>query len=100
MARFDIRRLKARVRVRFVVELQSDYMRDLPTVIVAPLVPIDELKPYPGINPAVDIEGRTFAIRLEQMAGVQTANLGEVVGNLSGRDYEIATAMNRLLFYV
>lgn len=100
MARLDVRRLKARARVRFVLELQSDYMRDLPTVVVAPLIPVDELNPYPGINPVVDVDGRSFAIRLEQIAGVQETNLGGLVSNLSEREFEIATAMNRLLFYV
>lgn len=100
MARLDVRRLKVRARVRLVLELQSNYMRHLPTVVVAPLISTDELKPYLGINPLIDLNGRAFAVRLEQMAGVQESNLGDAICGLSDREFEIATAINRLLFYV
>jgi hypothetical protein len=100
MAQLDIRRLKAKGRVSLVAEIQSDYMRDLPTVLVAPLVKAAQLAPYDLINPIVEIGGERMAIRLEQMAGIQADDLGSVVMSIVDREDEISVALNRLLFYV
>lgn len=100
MARLDIRRVQRHGRIRLVVELQSNYARDLPTVVVAPLIPIDDARALPYVNPIVEHRGQQFAVRLEQMLGIPVGELGQTMGSLSDREYEIATAINRLLFYV
>jgi hypothetical protein len=100
MARFDIRRLRSKARVRLVVEIQSDYMRDIPTVLVAPVVPVKELPPYALINPIVEVGGQKMALRLEQLAGVPAAVLGEIVGSAADAEDSISVAINRLIFYV
>jgi hypothetical protein len=100
MARFDIRRLRVKARARFVVEIQSDYMRDIPTVLVAPVVSVKDLSPYALINPIVDVDGQKMALRLEQLAGVPAAALGQVVGSAADAEDSINVAINRLIFYV
>jgi toxin CcdB len=100
MARLDVRRLKSKGRVTLVVEIQSDYMRGLPTVVVAPLIKTRELKPYDLINPVIEVAGQSMAIRLEQMAGVPAANLGDTVASAQHAETEVSVALQRLLFYV
>ena len=101
MARLDVRRLRGpKTRVNLVLELQSDYMRDLPTVLVAPLISVKHLRPYEGINPILKIGDAEYAVRLEQMAGVPAATLGERVSSAVHAEAGISTALNRLLFYV
>jgi hypothetical protein len=100
MARFDVRRLRTKTRISLVVELQSDYMREIPTVLVAPLVSTKQLKPYDLINPVVEIGGEKMALRLEQIAGIPAALLGDVVASVSEAEDAISVAINRLLFYV
>jgi CcdB protein len=100
MARLDVRRLKTKGRVSLVVEIQSDYMRDIPTVLVAPLVKTTQLPPYGQINPIVNIDGEELAIRLEQMAGISSDNMGSVVTSILHMEDEISVALNRLIFYV
>jgi len=101
MARLDVRKLKTtRGPTRLVVELQSNYMRDIPTVIVAPLISAKRRQPYKIINPVIASAGEQMTIRLEEMVGVPTALLGELVGSASSAEYEISVALNRLLFYL
>ena len=101
MARLDVRRMRgSKTRISLVVEIQSDYMRDIPTVLVAPLVPPRQLAPYGAINPIVRVGEDDYAIRLEQMAGVSAANLGERVTSLAGIEDEISVALHKLMFYV
>jgi len=101
MARLDVRRLRGpKTRVSLVLELQSDYMRDLPTVLVAPLIRVKQLRPYDGINPLLTVGGLEYAVRLEQMAGVPAAALGERVVSAGHLETSVSTAINRLLFYV
>ena len=101
MARFDVRRLRgARNRVALVVEIQSDYMREIPTVLVAPLVNVKHLEPYDVINPIVDVGGERMAIRLEQLAGAPATALGDFVASVLHAEDKISIALNRLLFYV
>jgi hypothetical protein len=59
-----------------------------------------QLKPYDLINPIVEIDGEKMALRLEQMAGVPAALLGDVVASVSEAEEAISVAFNRLLFYV
>ena len=94
MARLDVRRLRTKGRVNFVVEIQSDCMREIPTVLVAPLVKVTQLAPYGLINPIVEIDGEKLAIRLEQMAGIQADNLGSLVASIANREDEISVALN------
>jgi hypothetical protein len=100
MARFDVRRLRSKARVRLVVEIQSDYMRDIPTVLIAPVIAVKDLEPYQLINPIVEVAGEKMALRLEQMAGVPAAALGAVVGSVGESEDKIAVALHKLLFYV
>jgi hypothetical protein len=101
MARLDVRRMRGpRTRVNLVVEIQSDYMRDIPTVLVAPLVATKQLKPYGDINPIVRIGEDEFAVRLEQMAGVSSAMLGDRIASLVEDEDRISAALNKLLYYV
>ena len=101
MARFDVRRMRGpKTRASLVVEMQSDYMRGIPTVLVAPLVSVKQLAPYNVINPIVEIGGEKLALRLEQMAGVSAAMLGERVASVLDAEDRISAALNRLLLYV
>lgn len=101
MARLDIRKLRgSKGPTRLVVELQSDYMREIPTVIVAPLVGTKRRPPYAGINPVIEVAGEQMSIRLEEMVGVPTALLGDVAGSVAGAEHDVSVALNRLLFYL
>ncbi len=101
MARLDVRRMRGpKGRVSLVVEIQSNFMRDIPTVLVAPMLTPQQLAPYADINPIVRIGEDDYAIRLEQMAGVSSASLGEKVATLSEAEYRISEAISKLLHYL
>ncbi len=97
MARLDVRRLKQVRGVTFALELQSELLVDIDTVVVAPLVPADALPPIAEVNPIVDVRGQQLAVRLEQLISLPRARLGDVAGNLLADEYRIMRALDRLL---
>jgi hypothetical protein len=97
MARLDIRRLKQVRGITLVVEMQSELLEDIDTVIVAPLVPVSTLPPIKEVNPLVRVANRELAVRLEQLISMPKDRLGEIAGNLVGEEYQIMRALDRLL---
>ena len=80
-----------------VVELQAELLSDLDTVIVVPLVPVRRLPPIAEINPLVEFEGQSVAVRLEQLVSIPRSRLGNVAGSLLKDEYQIMRALDRLL---
>ena len=97
MARLDVRRIKGVRGISLVVEMQSDLLEDIQTVIVAPLTPTDRLPPIREVNPPLYFEGQEMALRLEQLISIPRSRLGSVVGNILGDECQIVRALDRLL---
>jgi toxin CcdB len=97
MARLDIRKLKQAKSVSFVVEMQSELLADIDTVVVAPIVPVRALPPIAEVNPIVTLGDKEHAVRLEQLISVPRRLLGEKVGSLLAEEYRLMRALDRLL---
>ncbi len=97
MARLDVRRLKGVKGVALIVEMQSELLADIRTVVVVPLVPPKQLPAMDEINPVFDIHGQEFALRAEQIVSVPRSRLGETVGSLAREEYRVLRALDRLL---
>ncbi len=82
---------------RLVLDLQSD-IPELPTRVVAPLVPHGpSLKAISILEPIFEIGGRAYALHTAEMAAVPAALLrGDPVISLQARDYEIRRALDML----
>lgn len=97
MARLEVRRLKQVRSITLALELQSELLDDIDTIVVAPLVPVRTLLPIREVNPIVKVREQEFAVRLEQLISMPKGRLGEVVGNLLADEYRIMRALDRLL---
>jgi len=75
-------------------------MRDTPTALVQPLASIKQLKAYDLLNPIVEIGGQQMAARLEQLAGIPTALLGDRVFSIAAAEDRLSIALHRLTSYV
>lgn len=98
MARLDVRRVKGFAGVALVLELQAELQAEIHTAVVAPLISPMRLPPILEVNPLVDINGETLAVRLEQMISFPKSRLGAKAGNLLDQEYRIGRAVERLLF--
>ncbi len=91
--------LRTRNLIPYLIDLQSDFMDDLETRLVAPLVPSGRREtPLPRLHPVVEIEGKRHHIVMQEMAAVPRQTLsGRPVANLSDRSYEITAAIDFLV---
>ncbi len=83
----------------YLLDVQSDSVSRLPTRIVVPLSRAAQL-PYGRITrlmPRVDVLGEACVLVTQELAGVSSAALGPVVGDLSGYRTEIVAALDLLL---
>jgi toxin CcdB len=84
MAQFDVFRLKSGM---LVVDLQTDLIGIEASRIVAPLREAGRYAEFPGLTPTVEIEGRAWIVRVQELAAIPGAELRDPVTSLaSGRD--------------
>ena len=81
MAQFDVWRLADGM---LVVDLQTDLIGLDATRIVAPLREEGGYASLPGLTPSVEIEGRRWIVRLQELAAVPAAELRVRVGWIAG----------------
>lgn len=90
---------RTRRAIPFVVELQSNLLRDLDTRLVAPLVPAERYRTaIPRLNPVVPVEGSPHVLLTQQLAAVPVRVLsGQPVGNAEEDRYAIIAAIDFLV---
>lgn len=98
MAQFDLFRHPRDKRYPFLLDLQTDLLRDLATRVVAPLTSVKRLrgKPIGRLNPIVEIEGTPYAVLFQEVAAIPVKAIGVASGNLRGRRAELIAALDLL----
>ncbi len=101
MAQFDVYRNAVRAsarRIPYLLDVQSNLLADLKTRVVVPLIDprAEALKPLPHVNPSVEVDGRTYILLTQEIAGVSIAVLGSRVVDLADRRYDILRAIDAL----
>lgn len=95
MARFRVHRLKSDDQL--VLDLQSDFLHDLPTRIVAPLQPVETVSwVISRLTPRFEIGGKTYVMATHRMAALALTEIGTSVADLSARADEITAATDFL----
>ncbi|EJZ22023.1 CcdB family protein [Rhizobium sp. Pop5] len=95
MARFHVYRLKSGDVLA--IDLQAKLLDDLPTRIMVPLYPFQELSwSISRLNPHFPIEGEIYVMATQRMATIPTAEVGEAVADLSGKSDAVIGAMDFL----
>jgi len=98
MAQFDVARNRAGDYPPYLLVLSHDTLAALPTVVVAPMVPLVELdnRPMARLLPVFAIKGAEHAVLTLELAGVPRTILGETVCSLADRRYDILGALDFL----
>jgi toxin CcdB len=94
MARLDCYRVDGTL----VLDVQALDLGSLATRVVAPLIPLSELKPIAGLNPVFELQGQAYVLATQGLAAVPMAELGEAVMSLGeAQDHVVTKALDYLL---
>lgn len=95
MARFRVHRLKSEDQL--VIDLQSDFLQDLPTRVVAPLQSVDTVSwVIARLTPRLEVNGKTYVMATHRLAALPLAEIGPAIADLSSRADEITGATDFL----
>lgn len=95
MARFDLHTLPDGT---LVVECQADYLSDIGTRFVVPLLPRGEgPPPNQRINPQLDVLGDSLVLVVQLATTVRTSELRRATGSLEHEHYRIIGAIDTLI---
>jgi len=94
MAQFDLYRLKDGL---LIVDLQTDLIGIDASRIVVPLREAGRYATFPGLSPVVEAEGQSWIVRVQELAAVPAAELGNRVGSLAGHRDALKRALDILI---
>lgn len=97
MARFDIYAIER--FPNFVVDVQADFLRDLQTRLVVPLVRLSETpnEAVARLRPELRVGHEPYLLNTPEMAAIPCSILGDVVGNLEDQRGQIIDAIDFLM---
>lgn len=83
----------------FLVDVQSDLLRDLQTRVVIPLSKVAALtkRPLDQLTPILQFDGERYVLMTPELAGIARSDLGPPAGSLAASRDAILTAMDFLL---
>jgi toxin CcdB len=89
---------QTRKRYPYLLVLQSEFLRDLDTTVVAPLgkPAVVEGNLAQTLTPLLDVDGEKFAMYTPELAMVPNARLKKCVANLSAQHGVIVRALDFL----
>lgn len=102
MARFDVYAnadAQSRRLYPYLLEVQADLLRDLPTTVVIPLAlpsAVDNL-PTSGLNPEFTIAGKRLLAMTQELSAIQRRALGKKAVSLAHEQTLILAALDLLL---
>ncbi|MFN7222964.1 MAG: CcdB family protein [Paracoccaceae bacterium] len=94
MAQFDVFRLTSGL---LVVDLQTDLIGIDASRIVAPLREAGRYAAFPGLTPLVEVEGRQWIVRVQELAAVPGTELRQPVGTLAQSRDALKRALDILI---
>jgi toxin CcdB len=102
MPRFDVYRnfdLQTRNRVPYLVDVQSDLLKDLQSCVVVPLGREGTLTIFPlaHLTPAISFGDENLVLLTPQLAALTRAELGAPLGSLAGQATHIEAAVDFLI---
>lgn len=94
MAQFDLYRLKGG---QLVVDLQTDLIGIDASRVVAPLRDAGLYTAFPGLTPKVDVAGKAWIVRTQELAAVAGSELNDCIGSLSAHRDALKRALDILI---
>lgn len=84
-------------RYPFLLDIQSDFLNELKTRLVVPVIKLAERKPITRLNPIFQWEQQQYLLVVQEMAAIPANNLGVKVTELETLRGEILAAVDLLI---
>jgi len=102
MSQFTVHRnrnSKSATDIPYLLDVQSDLLKDLNTRVVIPLYhdPALKLKPIKKLTPIIQVAGVECIVMTPQLAGIPLKELGEPVASIENQRDEIIAALDLLI---
>ena len=94
MVQFDLYRLRSGM---LVVDLQTDLIGIESSRIVAPLREAGRHAAFPGLTPAVSVDGTSWIVRVQELAALPGTELRDRVGTLAALRDALKRALDILI---
>jgi toxin CcdB len=97
MRQFDICRNPDPASARrrpYLVVLQSDFLSNVDSVVVAPLAPTARTKPVARLTPVTVVAGTEHSLLVQEMGAVPRQALKRVLGTMASQRDEILAAID------
>ena len=96
MAQFDLYLPARPARVAYFLDLQTDFLESLNTVIVAPLVAEEhaKIKGHRSLSTRIIVQGNPYLLEAVHLAAIERKTLGPKVGSLADQRYDILAALD------
>lgn len=88
-----------RAQYPYLLDIQSDLLSELRTTVVIPMTPskLAAAMSLTRLNPNIVINGKSFTVMTQELAGVDRKQLGAQASNLSSYRTEIVAALDFVL---
>lgn len=95
MARFDVYEVKAEADVPLVVDVQADFLEDLRTRVVVPLLALADAEDEVAtrLKPIVDIGGKAYVLMTTDLGVVPRSALSERVASIERQRQAVVDAI-------
>lgn len=83
----------------FLIDVQSNLLRDLSTRVVVPLIKHAAFgkRPIRNLTPIVELEGQKFVMLVPQLAGIAASDLGPAIATVAQQRDEVVAALDFLV---
>ncbi len=79
----------------YLLDIQAEILSDLSTRIIVPLAV--SIKPIRHLNPVFEIEGNTFVMMTQELAGIASSVLGAYVCSVKDKRHDILSAVDFMI---
>jgi len=87
---------KSRAIAPFLVLMQSHFLEEMPTALIAPLLQIPESEAPTRVSLRIDFRGSILHLSLAEMAPIRRSELKRAAGDLRSHEFDIRRALDRL----
>jgi toxin CcdB len=95
--RFDLFLLPPGGSPGYMVDVQSDFLSDLPSRMMIPLIAASKYKsPIKDLHPVFEIDGAAFVLLTHELASIQKRQLQRPIASLSAHRDAITRALDIL----
>jgi len=84
-------------RYPFLLDIQNDFLQELKTRLVVPVMELTGKKPITRLNPVFEWQQKSYLLIVQEMAAIPAGQLGDKVTQLENMRGEILAALDLMI---